>query len=123
MARPSPLYFDPHEPPAIQVPLSVSSVHRYSRQLFEICGCVGDYELVVRRPAAEVPQGPIMRTSMQVTRVQRFAGEKAVQVGGYVGDYEASIWLDSDDDRVRSLKRLHKLSQRRSVAGKTEWAR
>lgn len=112
MARPSPLYFDPSAPPVIRVPLTVGSIRRYSRQLFEIRGHVGDYELVIRRPAAELPQGPIMQISMLVNRVERFVGEKAVQVWGYIGDYEASIWLSSDDDRVRSLKHLHKVGHR-----------
>jgi hypothetical protein len=116
MARPKALYFDPYDPPVVLVPLAVARVQRYSRQLFQISGHVGDYEVAICRPAAELPQGPMTLTGMQVTRLERFAGSKMVQVWGYVGDYEASIALRSDDDRVSSLKRLHKLGQQLSAS-------
>jgi len=114
MARSGDLHFDPQTPPVIMVSLHVARVERYSRQLFRIWGYVGDYEVAIHRPAAERPTAPTMLTGMQVTRLARFCREKTAQIWGYVGDYEASVTLASNDGRVRSLVRLHKLARQRS---------
>lgn len=42
---------------------------------------------------------------LDVTAFQEHAEDNVVQVWGYVGDYEVSVWLPRDDERVQKLKR------------------
>jgi hypothetical protein len=115
MARPNALSFDPNAPPVILVSLRVARVERYSRQLFQIQGHVGDYEVAIYRPATDLPTSPTALTAMQVTRLERFVREKMVQVWGYVGDYEVSVCLPTSDGRVKALVHQHKLGEQIGV--------
>ncbi len=54
---------------------------------------------------------PQMLINMEITRVRRYSKEKAVQIWGYVGDYEVSVMLPSNDPRAQNLMQLQKLSQ------------
>jgi len=49
-----------------------------------------------------------IRVDLQVTRYQEFPEDGAVQIWGYVGDYEASLWLPINDQRVQRLLRGEK---------------
>ena len=46
-----------------------------------------------------------IQADMEVTRYRELPEDGAVQIWGYVGDYEASVWLPINDQRVRCLLR------------------
>ena len=43
-----------------------------------------------------------IQVDMHVTRYQEFPEYAAEQIWGYVGDYEASVWLSISDERVQA---------------------
>jgi hypothetical protein len=50
-----------------------------------------------------MPISGTIQVDMEVTRYKEFKEDGAVQIWGYVGDYEASIWLPMVDQRVQAL--------------------
>lgn len=44
-----------------------------------------------------------IQVEMEVTRYRESRGDNLVQVWGYVGDYEVSVWLPRDDERLRRI--------------------
>lgn len=50
-----------------------------------------------------VPVSDSIQVDMDVTRYREFKEDGAVQVWGYVGDYEVSVWLSATDPRVQGL--------------------
>jgi hypothetical protein len=42
-----------------------------------------------------------IQVDLEVSRFQEFPEDRMVQIWGHVGDYEVSVWLPLDDDRVR----------------------
>jgi hypothetical protein len=58
-----------------------------------------------------------IQVDMHVIRYQEFPEDGVVQIWGYVGDYEASVWLPVDDQRVQRL--LHRKKSRPRSTGET----
>src|SRR5271166_5579322 len=44
-----------------------------------------------------------LQVEMEVTRTREFPRDNLVQVWGLVGDYEVSVWMSRDDERVERL--------------------
>ena len=54
----------------------------------------------------ETPREPIrILVEPEVTRFQEHPEDSLVQVWGYVGDYEISVWLSRDDPRLCRIQR------------------
>jgi hypothetical protein len=47
---------------------------------------------------------PTIQIELEVNRFEEFPEDGMVQIWGYVGDYEVSVWLPLDDERVRLLR-------------------
>ena len=50
---------------------------------------------------ARVPKSDAIEIRMNVTRYQEFPEDGAVQIWGFVGDFEVSVWLPKNDRRVQ----------------------
>jgi hypothetical protein len=44
-----------------------------------------------------------IKVEMEVESYRLLKADKLVQVSGYVGDYQISIWLPTDDPRSREI--------------------
>jgi hypothetical protein len=55
-----------------------------------------------------VPVDSTIQVDLEVSRYQEFKEDAIVQIWGHVGDYEVSVWLPIDDERVRSLRKTAK---------------
>jgi len=83
--------------------IRIGSVGQYCGTLDEIRA----YERGQNEPDDDAdPDPPIIKVDMEVSRCRRIEEDKAVEVWGYVGDYQARIVLDEDDRRVRRLLNL-----------------
>jgi hypothetical protein len=51
-----------------------------------------------------VPVSCTIQVDLQVSRYQEFPEDGMVQVWGHAGDYEVSVWLPIDDERVRLIR-------------------
>jgi hypothetical protein len=65
-----------------------------------------------------VPVSYTIQVDLQVSSYQEFSEDGIVQVWGHTGDYEVSVWLPIDDQRVGALRAKGAARPSRKRAGR-----
>lgn len=65
-----------------------------------------------------IPVSCAIQVDLEASRFQEFPEEGMVQVWGHVGDYEVSVWLPIQDERVHLLRSAGSPVRTRKRAGR-----